>query len=141
MSPAAEMFLYNICQNVVVAIIFLLLPLAAILLSLLKKKIWGLLPSFMLGGAIAALMFLALFDEHLFKTQPFTELPDHPYPGMGTAATLFLILFLQLGFCLALFFAVYYGSRALASRSQSRLSFKRYMKFKREQDKLEGKNT
>ena len=118
-------------------IFLFLMTILTIALSFCKRKLWGLMPSICIGIAVILQTVIMLFKTSLFygiRTEPMMCV--HSYSGY-----IYFALFHRLFRCLVLFFAIHYGFPALKRYVQHRREIRRYMKFKREQDKQEGKNT
>ena len=134
---ACEMFMDNVYTSPPFIIFILLMPILTIALSFCKRKLWGLMPSICIGIAVILQTVIMLFKTSLFygiRTEPMMCV--HSYSGY-----IYFALFHRLFRCLVLFFAIHYGFPVLKRHVQHRREIRRYMKFKREQDKQEGKNT
>ena len=134
---ACELFMHDVYCSYLFHIFLFLMTILTIALSFCKRKLWGLLPSFCIGIAVILQTIIMLFKTSLFygiRTEP--VICVHPYSGY-----IYFALFHRLFRCLVLFFAIHYGFPALKRYVQHKREIRQYMKFKREQDKQEGKNT
>ena len=134
---ACELFMHDVYCSYLFHIFLFLMPILTIALSFCKRKLWGLLPSFCICLTIAVQIFIIQF-----KTQLFAEAYVDPLLHVNSCSGyVYFALFSRLFICLALFFAIHYGFPVLKRHVQHKQEISQYMKFKREQDKPENRDS
>ncbi len=134
---ACELFMHDVYNSPPFEIILFLMPVLTIALSISKKEIRGLIPSFCIGLAIIVQTIIMLFKTRLF----YGICTDPPFIVPPFSGFVYRALFSKLFICLALFFAIHYGFPVLKRHVQHKREISQYMKFKREQDKPEYRDS
>ena len=134
---ACELFIHDVYFSYPFHIFLFLMPILTIALSFCKRKLWGLLPSFCICLTIAAQIFIMLFEKQLFAG----AYVDPQLHVTSYSDFIYIALFFRLFICLALFFAIHYGFPVLKRHVQHKREISQYMKFKREQDKREDRDS